>query len=284
MLWNKGLDYIAYDICTLPSFPLKTYFFCLPLKITYTIAIPEDFHKILVYCWEIWENYASVNSRAQLELTDALNRGRSDIIRYYLMQLCIFFYIILIIWYNMNFVTFDMYFIKRINIITTIVHISQEILIKECFVQIACRWRRSTVSHLSLTAPRHFYYQHTWDEYLCLTPQSRLKVQSIFQGNFGSVQQKIEQKLGWQKKNRPLKFKIFWSVKESEESNIILIWISTLHRLLCFALHLGKSNSLSLKLEQWSNVLCESKWRRVTTGAKNAGSSLYSDQQGWGRD
>ena len=156
MLWNKGLDYIAYDICTLPSFPLKTYFFCLPLKITYNIAIPEDFHKILVYCWEIWENYASVNSRAQLELTDALNRGRSDIIRYYLMQLCIFFYIILIIWYNMNFVTFDMYFIKRINIITTIVHISQEILIKECFVQIACRWRRSTVSHLSLTAPRHF--------------------------------------------------------------------------------------------------------------------------------
>lgn len=184
----------------------------------------------------------------------------------------------------MNFETFDKYFIKRINIITTIVHISQEILIKECFVQIACRWRRSTVSHLSLTAPRHFYYQHTWDEYLCLTPQSRLRVQSIFQGNSGSVQQKIEQKLGWQKKNRPLKFKIFWSVKESEESNIILIWISTLHRLLCFALHLGKSNSLSLKLEQWSNVLCESKWRRVTTGAKNAGSSLYSDQQGWGRD
>lgn len=39
----------------------------------------------------------------------------------------------------MNFVTFDMYFIKRINIITTIVRISQEILIKECFVQIACR-------------------------------------------------------------------------------------------------------------------------------------------------
>lgn len=39
----------------------------------------------------------------------------------------------------MNFVTFDMYFIKRINIITPIVHISQEILIKECFVQIACR-------------------------------------------------------------------------------------------------------------------------------------------------
>lgn len=148
----------------------------------------------------------------------------------------------------MNFVTFDMYFIKRINIITTIVHISQEILIKECFVQIACRWRRSTVSHLSLTAPRHFYYQHTWDEYLCLTPQSRLRVQSIFQGNSGSVQQKIEQRLGWQKKNRPLKFKIFWSVKESKESNIILIWISTLHRLLCFALHLGKSNSLSLSL------------------------------------
>ena len=144
------------------------------------------------------------------------------------------------------------------------------------FCAIPCRWSRSTVSHLSLTAPRHFYYQHTWDEYLCLTPQSRLRVQSIFQGNSGSVQQKIEQKLGWQKKNRPLKFKIFLSVKESEESNIILVWISTLRRLLCFALHLGKSNFLSLKLEQWSsNVLCESKWRRVTPGAKNAGNSLY---------
>lgn len=143
------------------------------------------------------------------------------------------------------------------------------------FCVIACRWRLSTVSHLSLTAPRHFYYQHTWDEYLCLTPQSRLRVQSIFQGNSGSVQQKIEQKLGWKKKNRRLKFKIFWSVKESEEIYIILVWISTLRRLLCFALHLGKSNFLSLKLEQWSNVLCESKWRRVTPGAKNAGSSLY---------
>ena len=144
------------------------------------------------------------------------------------------------------------------------------------FSVIACRWRRSTVSHLSLTAPRHFYYQHTWDEYLCLTPQSRLRVQSIFQGNSGLVQQRIEQKLGWQKRNRPLKFKTFWSVKESEEINIILVWISTLHRLLCFALHLGKSIFLSLKLEQWSsNVLCESKWRRVTPGAKNAGSALY---------
>lgn len=177
----------------------------------------------------------------------------------------------------MNCVTFEIYLIKWIKIIITIVHTTHEILIKECFVQlIPCRWSRSTVSHLSLTAPRHFYYQHTWDEYLCLTPQSRLKVQSIFQVNFGSVQQKIEQKLGWQKKNRPLKFKIFSSVKESEESNIILVWISTLRRLLCFALHLGKSNFLSLKLEQWSsNVLCESKWRRVTPGAKNAGSSLY---------
>lgn len=146
---------------------------------------------------------------------------------------------------------------------------------KRMFCAIPCRWRLSIVSHLSLTAPRHFYYQHTWDEYLCLTPQSRLRVQSIFQGNSGSVQQKIEQKLGWQKKNRPLKFKFVWSVKESEESNIILVWISTLRRLLGFALHLGKSNFLSLKLEQWSNVLCESKWRRVTPGAKNAGSSLY---------
>ena len=144
-----------------------------------------------------------------------------------------------------------------------------------CAIPCTCRWRLSIVSHLSLTAPRHFYYQHTWDEYLCLTPQSRLRVQSIFQGNSGSVQQKIEQKLGWQKKNRPLKFKFVWSVKESEESNIILVWISTLRRLLGFALHLGKSNFLSLKLEQWSNVLCESKWRRVTPGAKNAGSSLY---------
>ena len=35
----------------------------------------------------------------------------------------------------MNFVTFDIYFIKWIKIIITIVHTSHEILIKECFVQ-----------------------------------------------------------------------------------------------------------------------------------------------------
>ena len=64
MLWDKGLDYCLWYPypSPLPSFPLKIYFFCLPLKITYNIAIPEDFHKILVYHWEIRKNYASVNS------------------------------------------------------------------------------------------------------------------------------------------------------------------------------------------------------------------------------
>ena len=56
---------IAYDIHTLPSFPRSPRgltFFCLPLKITHNSANPEDFHKILVYHWEICENYASLNS------------------------------------------------------------------------------------------------------------------------------------------------------------------------------------------------------------------------------
>ena len=156
---------------------------------------------------------------------------------------------------------------------------------KRMFCVIACPWRLSTVSHLSLTAPRHFYYQHTWDEYLCLTPQSRLRVQSIFQGNSGSVQQKIEQKLGWQKKNRRLKFKIFWSVKESEEIYIILVWISTLRRLLCFALHLGKSNFLSLSLNNGPQMFFVNQNGVVLLRARRMLGVLYiSDQQGWGRD
>lgn len=49
----------------------------------------------------------------------------------------------------MNFVTFDMYFIKRINIITTIVHISQEILIKECFLICANRLQVTSIYRFS---------------------------------------------------------------------------------------------------------------------------------------